>query len=180
MVKCGNSRKSAHSPLWQTCKVLHPWALFRETTVMNRFLILSLLLHDRHFFTSCSLEVMVLVDNNISELPMMLRRLTKLHTLWWVHFCVSMLAVREHVRSSRNIKQCSFQVKKYIGVWLCTQSDKKVWIENYLPSLPSRQSKNLEKAPLGLKISWKYSELAMSAEKLAENVCSNLYYALQQ
>ena len=34
--------------------------------------------------------------------------------------------------------------------------------------------------PLGPKISWKCSELAMSAEKLAENVCSNLYYALQQ
>ena len=30
----------------------------------------------------CSLEVVVLADNNISELPMMLRRLTKLHTLW--------------------------------------------------------------------------------------------------
>ena len=28
MVKCGNSRKSAHPPLWQTCKVLCPWALF--------------------------------------------------------------------------------------------------------------------------------------------------------
>ena len=27
------SRKSAHPPLWQTCKVLRPWALFRETTV---------------------------------------------------------------------------------------------------------------------------------------------------
>ena len=26
-------RKSAHPPLWQTCKVLHPWALFHETTV---------------------------------------------------------------------------------------------------------------------------------------------------
>jgi len=29
-----------------------------------------------------SLEVLVLVDNNISELPMMLAKLTKLHTLW--------------------------------------------------------------------------------------------------
>ena len=34
MVKCGNTRKSAHPPLWQTCKVLHPWALFRKTTVL--------------------------------------------------------------------------------------------------------------------------------------------------
>ena len=34
VVKCGNSRKSAHPPLWQTCKVLRPWALFRETTVL--------------------------------------------------------------------------------------------------------------------------------------------------
>ena len=33
-VKCGNIRKSAHPPLWQTCKVLRPWALFRETTVL--------------------------------------------------------------------------------------------------------------------------------------------------
>ena len=34
VVKCGNSRKSIHPPLWQTCKVLRPWALFRETTVL--------------------------------------------------------------------------------------------------------------------------------------------------
>ena len=33
MVKCGNSQKSTHPPLWQTCKVLRPWALFCETTV---------------------------------------------------------------------------------------------------------------------------------------------------
>ena len=26
-------RVPTHPPLWQTCKVLHPWALFRETTV---------------------------------------------------------------------------------------------------------------------------------------------------
>ena len=31
--QCGNTRKSTHIPLWQTCKVLHPWVLFRETTV---------------------------------------------------------------------------------------------------------------------------------------------------
>ena len=36
MVKCGNSQKGAHPPLCQTCKVLHPWALFRETTVYTR------------------------------------------------------------------------------------------------------------------------------------------------
>ena len=34
VVKCGNSQKSAHPPLWQACKVLRPWALFRETTVI--------------------------------------------------------------------------------------------------------------------------------------------------
>ena len=28
MVKCGNSRKGAYPPLWQTCNVLCPWALF--------------------------------------------------------------------------------------------------------------------------------------------------------
>ena len=33
LVKCRNSRKSAHLPLCQTCKVLCPWALFHETTV---------------------------------------------------------------------------------------------------------------------------------------------------
>ena len=33
VVKFGNARKSAHPPLWRTCKVLHPWALFREITV---------------------------------------------------------------------------------------------------------------------------------------------------
>ena len=34
-VKCWDTWKSAHPPLplWQTCKVLCPWALFRETTV---------------------------------------------------------------------------------------------------------------------------------------------------
>ena len=32
VVKCGNTWKSAH-PLWQTCKVLCPWALIGETTV---------------------------------------------------------------------------------------------------------------------------------------------------
>ena len=36
------------------------------------------------------------------------------------------------------------------------------------------------KNPLGLKISLKCSERAMSAEKLAENVFSHFYYALQQ
>ena len=33
MVKCRNSQKSTRPPLWQTCKVLCPWMLFRETTV---------------------------------------------------------------------------------------------------------------------------------------------------
>ena len=32
VVKCGNSRKSTHPLLWQTCKVLRPWVLFQETT----------------------------------------------------------------------------------------------------------------------------------------------------
>ena len=35
MVKCRSTRKSAHIPLWWTCKVLHPWALFHETTVQS-------------------------------------------------------------------------------------------------------------------------------------------------
>ena len=34
MIKCGNTQKSAHPPLCQTCKVLHPWALFCETMVI--------------------------------------------------------------------------------------------------------------------------------------------------
>ena len=38
MVKCGNSRKSTHLPLWQTCKVLLLWALFWETKVYTVFL----------------------------------------------------------------------------------------------------------------------------------------------
>ena len=29
----GNTWKSAHPPLWQTCKMLRPWALIGETTV---------------------------------------------------------------------------------------------------------------------------------------------------
>ena len=29
-------RKSAHPPLWQTCMVLRPWVLFRETTVTTK------------------------------------------------------------------------------------------------------------------------------------------------
>ena len=33
-VKCGNTRKSAHPPYWQTFNVLCPWALFRETMVI--------------------------------------------------------------------------------------------------------------------------------------------------
>ena len=33
VVKCSNTQKSAQPPLWQTCKVLCPWALFRETTI---------------------------------------------------------------------------------------------------------------------------------------------------
>ena len=35
MVKSRNSRKSTHPPLWQTWKVLRPWALFRETMVSH-------------------------------------------------------------------------------------------------------------------------------------------------
>ena len=31
VVKCRNTQKSGHSPLWQTCKVLCPWALFHKT-----------------------------------------------------------------------------------------------------------------------------------------------------
>ena len=33
VVKYGTTVKSAHLPLWQTCNVLCPWVLFRETTV---------------------------------------------------------------------------------------------------------------------------------------------------
>ena len=35
VVKYGNSRKSAHPPLWQTCKVLRSWVFFREATVVQ-------------------------------------------------------------------------------------------------------------------------------------------------
>ena len=31
--KCRNTQKSAHPPLWRSCKVLHPWPLFCKTTV---------------------------------------------------------------------------------------------------------------------------------------------------
>ena len=41
VVKCGNTWKNAHLFLWQACKVLCPWVLFRETTVY----IYSLRLH---------------------------------------------------------------------------------------------------------------------------------------
>ena len=34
MVKCGNTDKTTHPALWLTCKVLCPWALFLETTVV--------------------------------------------------------------------------------------------------------------------------------------------------
>ena len=44
----------------------------------------------------------------------------------------------------------------------------------------SRSYGHEEFNPLGPKISWKYSERAMSAEKLAENVCSDLFHVLQQ
>ena len=33
VVKCGSTQKSAHSPFWQICEVLHTWVLFCETTV---------------------------------------------------------------------------------------------------------------------------------------------------
>ena len=33
LIACGSIQKSVHSPLWQTCKVLHPWGLLCETTV---------------------------------------------------------------------------------------------------------------------------------------------------
>ena len=34
IVKCRSIQKSTHPPLWQTCKVLCPWVLFHETTVI--------------------------------------------------------------------------------------------------------------------------------------------------
>ena len=33
VVKCRNTWMSTHPPLWQACKVPHPWALFRDTMV---------------------------------------------------------------------------------------------------------------------------------------------------
>ena len=33
VVKCGNTQKSVNLSSWQTCKVLSPWVLIRETTV---------------------------------------------------------------------------------------------------------------------------------------------------
>ena len=41
VVKCRNTWKNAHHFLWQACKMLCPWVLFRETTVY----IYSLRLH---------------------------------------------------------------------------------------------------------------------------------------
>ena len=37
VVKCWNAQKSTH-PVWQTCKVLCPWELFRETMVLASLL----------------------------------------------------------------------------------------------------------------------------------------------
>ena len=36
VVKCRNSRKSAHPPRWQTCMMLRSWVLFQETTVTTK------------------------------------------------------------------------------------------------------------------------------------------------
>ena len=56
-------------PFWQTCKVLRPWALFRETTVIN----IQGSLHCKqgyrkhHFTTSCGIESTtscLCMDNN--------------------------------------------------------------------------------------------------------------------
>ena len=38
MVKCGRTQNSAYISVWQTCKVLHPWTLFRETMVQSQSL----------------------------------------------------------------------------------------------------------------------------------------------
>ena len=35
LVKCGSAWKSIHPSLWQTCKVLCPWALFHKTTAIQ-------------------------------------------------------------------------------------------------------------------------------------------------
>ena len=36
--KSRNTQKSAHSSVWQTCKMFHPWVLFRKTTVYILFM----------------------------------------------------------------------------------------------------------------------------------------------
>ena len=46
MIKCRNTQKSAHPPLWWTCKVLCPWALFCKTVVMLP------VTHEKHAKTS--------------------------------------------------------------------------------------------------------------------------------
>ena len=35
VIKCLNTQKSTHPPVWQACKVLCPWALFHKTTVVT-------------------------------------------------------------------------------------------------------------------------------------------------
>ena len=36
VIKCRNTQKTTHSPLWQTCNVLRPWVLFCETAVLYK------------------------------------------------------------------------------------------------------------------------------------------------
>ena len=53
-VKCGNTRKSAHPPYWQTFNVLRPWALFRDTMVIACPPLTFGMSHERHHPGLCS------------------------------------------------------------------------------------------------------------------------------
>ena len=57
MVKCQNTQKSTHPPVWQTCKVLCPWVLFHETTVHAH---VCMAVHQ--FWTTACMAIHVLIN----------------------------------------------------------------------------------------------------------------------
>ena len=63
-LKYGNTQKSIHPPLWQTCKVLHPWALFCKTIVQVMVDTTVLTANMKHYKTNIqwSLECPVSVE----------------------------------------------------------------------------------------------------------------------
>jgi len=62
-IKSRNTQKSAQPPFWQTCNVLHPWTLFRETAVHKTIKVLKMnllwcFLHNMILsFIDCSLSL---------------------------------------------------------------------------------------------------------------------------